>query len=151
MELRRILMAWDFGTAFNTVLLAMVNNPFYLIFVIVGVAMVPLSFLGIKQLYGWLDNWAKVRSGYLKVYKKLSNGRWIRFWARPVGRRIKVKGEEGQTFEIPIRIEKNMLGYISDIKGNFAKATRPSMEELKAIKAQVTAKAQEPGPKIEVY
>lgn len=117
-------MVWDLAGAFNSVVLAMVENPFFLIFLIIGIAMIPLSLLGIYQLSKWLDTWKKLRAGWIQVEKKLSNGRWVRFWARPTGRKIKIKGEEGMEFELPVAIEKGMMAYSSDFKGDFKEARK---------------------------
>lgn len=126
-------MALDFVEAFNQILKVMVLNPAYLIFLIIFIAMIPLSFFGILKINSWLSHWRKLRAGYIKVRKKLSNGRWIEFWARPTGRKIKVKGEEGLKFEIPVKIEKGFMGYQSKIKGNFKLAGNPTSNELRDI------------------
>lgn len=125
-------MAFDFFEAFNTILLAMVKNPFYMIFLIIGLFMIPLSLFGIVKIYEWVSTWQKLRAGWIKIRKKMSNGRWIEFWAKPTGRKVKLKGEEGMEFELPVRIEKDYMGYQSKIKGNFKTAT-PSAEELRDI------------------
>jgi len=126
-------MAWDFWQAFNSVLRLMVSNPFYLVFLLVFALMIPLSLLGIIKLGGWLDNWSKVRSGWIKIRKKLSNGRWIEMWAKPTGRKVKIKGEEGYEFELPVRIEKDYMGFQSHLKGDFEKAKNPSSSELRDL------------------
>jgi hypothetical protein len=109
-------MSWDFFGALSGITSVIVDNPFYLIILLAIGLMIPLALLGIYSLIRWLDDWRKIRAGWIVVRKKLSNGRWIEFWARPVGRKIAVKGEEGMNFEIPVSIEKDYMGYQKDVK-----------------------------------
>lgn len=127
-------MVWDFGQAFNSVILAMVDNPFFLVFLLVGLVMIPLSFFGAYQMYTWFNHWSKLRAGWIRVRKKLSNGRWVEFWARPVGRKIKIKGEEGLDFEVPVRIEKDYMGYESDLNVGIPKVIEnPKPDQLREL------------------
>ena len=129
-------MAMDFLNAFNGILLSMVDNPAYLIFLIIGILMIPLSLFGILHLYSWIDTWSKLKSGWIKVRKKLSNGRWVTFWARPTGRKIKIKGEEGMEYEVPVQIEKGMMGYESYVKGKWVTQEEADLHEEEENKSE---------------
>lgn len=141
-DYKGVLMAFDFWSAFNGVLVAMVDNPFYLIFLLIGALMIPFSLLGTVYLYSWLNTWQKLRSGWIKVRKKLSNGRWVEFWARPTGRKIKVKGEEGMEFEVPVQIEKNMMAYESELGGKWIKS-QDFVAEVEKRMAEIESKTEE--------
>lgn len=65
----------------------------------------PFGLIGIHNLWVRLRNWQRTRDGWIRVRKKLSNYHWIVFWAKPTGRKITVRGEEGFEFEIPFQIE----------------------------------------------
>jgi len=126
-------MAWDFWEAFNTVVRISVTNPFFIVFIVVILLMIPFSLIGITTVSGWLTSWKRQREGWIKIRKKLSNGRWVEFWSKPTGRKVKIKGEEGYEFELPIRIEKNYMGFQSDLKGDFKLAKQPTPEELREL------------------
>jgi len=124
-------MAWDIMEAFNGILRAMVSNPFYLLILLTVALMIPFSLVGISYLFTWLDGIIKVRGGWIRVRKKHSNGRWIEFWAKPTGRKVKIKGEEGMEFELPVLIEKDYMGYQSDTKGDFKEARKQALRDIK--------------------
>ncbi len=84
-------------------------SPFFIFALISWIIFIPTGIFGITNIIFRLRSWLRVRDGWIKVRKKLSNYHWFIFWARPTGRKIKIKGEEGIEFEIPIQIEENML------------------------------------------
>lgn len=93
-----------------------ISSPWFIGVLVGFVLMVPLSVFGIRYIWGWIDTWMKLRDGYVEVWKKMTNGRWRRFWGRPIGRKISVKGEEGWEYELPIYVGKDKLGFESEVK-----------------------------------
>lgn len=90
-------------------------SPFFILIIITWIIFIPTGIWGISNLAFRLKDWMRVRDGWIKVRKKLSNFHWITFWAKPTGRKIKIKGEEGIEFEIPIQVEENMLSMEKEI------------------------------------
>lgn len=58
--------------------------------------------------------------------------RWISFWAKPSGRKIKTKTSEGIEIEIPIQIEGGKLGTMKRLNIDPSKTVMPvpKVEEL---------------------
>lgn len=92
------------------------NLNWFLFFLLTAIFFLPVGIYGYYSIYVKLRNFMRVRSGWLIVWKKLSNLRWISFWAKPTGRKIKTKTSEGIEIEIPIEIEKGKLGTMKRIE-----------------------------------
>jgi len=76
----------------------------------------PFGIYGIYKFYSWLQNeFFKVRAGYIKVRRKLGNDRWKITWKKPIGSKIKAKTEDGINIEIPIKLEKDYVGWNGNI------------------------------------
>jgi len=117
-------MVFDFGVAFSRLLWILTDNPAYMIILLLTIFAYAFSFFGVLKIYEWISTWKKLRAGWIRLRKKLSNGRWVEFWAKPTGRKVKIKGEEGMIFELPVKIEKDYMGFQSNIKGDFKKASK---------------------------
>lgn len=92
------------------------NLNWFLFFILVGIFFIPVGIFGYYSIFIRIRDFMRVRSGWLIVWKKLSNMRWISFWAKPTGRKIKTKTSEGIEIEIPIEIEKGKLGTMRRLK-----------------------------------
>lgn len=113
------------------------EDPFlmFILFILVTVIFGPFGIYGMYHFYQWFSGWIKVRSGHIKVRQKLPNDRWRVFWKKPVGRKINIKTEEGMEVEVPIRLEKDFVGWegstpFIEIDENYQqmKLTRTTME-----------------------
>lgn len=76
----------------------------------------PFGIYGIYKFYSWLQNeFFKVRSGHIKVRRKLGNDRWKITWKKPIGSKIKARTEDGINIEIPIELKKDYVGWNGNI------------------------------------
>lgn len=110
-------------------IIQLILDPMFELLIVTYIFLVPLSFIGVIALFHRLRNWQRARAGWIKIRKKLSNFHWVEFWAKPTGRKIKIKGEEGIEFEIPIQIEKGMLAMQSKYHGNPKNARSKEIKE----------------------
>lgn len=89
------------------------DDPFaMLITTIASLAILgPFGIFGIYRFREWLSGWFKIRSGHIRVRQKLPNDRWQIFWKKPEGRKISLKSQEGKNTDIPIKLEKDFVGW----------------------------------------
>ena len=93
----------------------LISSPWFVGIIVFATLAIPLSAFGIKYIWTWVDTWKKLREGYIENWKKMTNGRWKRFWGRPIGRKMNIKGEEGWEYELPIFVGKDMMGLESEV------------------------------------
>jgi hypothetical protein len=96
-------------------ILYLINSPWFIIMLVLMIVFIPLGLYGMVALWKRIDVWMKVRNGYIRCRKKQTNGTWKNFWARPIGRKITVKGEEGWDYELPIFVGKDVMALEKDI------------------------------------
>ena len=88
----------------------------FLITIVCIILLGPFGIYGIFKFYSWMQNeFFKSRSGHMKVRRKMSNDRWRIFWKKPIGNKIKAKTEDGIDIEIPIKLEKDWVGWEGNI------------------------------------
>ena len=85
-------------------------SPWFIAVLIFVILFTPLGIVGLISLINRLRNWERVRSGWIKIRKKVNSYQWNIFWIRPVGRKLKIKGEEGYEYELPFMVEEGMVG-----------------------------------------
>jgi len=85
-------------------------SPWFIAVLIFVILFTPLGIVGLISLINRLRNWERIRSGWIKIRKKVNSYQWNIFWIRPVGRKLKIKGEEGYEYELPFMVEDGMIG-----------------------------------------
>jgi hypothetical protein len=88
----------------------------FLVSIVLIIILGPFGVYGLYRFHRFLqDEFFKVRSGFIRVRKKLGNDRWQIMWKKPVGSKIKAKTEEGIEVEIPIKLEKDYMGWEGNV------------------------------------
>jgi hypothetical protein len=92
------------------------NFPWFLATIGVLILFAPMGIYGIFHFYSWMQNeFFKVRSGYMKIRRKMGNDRWNIFWKKPIGSKISAKTEDGINIEVPIKLQKDYMGWEGNV------------------------------------
>lgn len=108
-------------------------SPFFIFFLIYTFIFTPLGIIGIINIYHRIRNWTRIRAGWLKVRKKLSNLHWVTFWVKPTGRKANIKTEEGIEIELPLDFSEGMIGLEKEINSTFKSDKKPKEEKKKTV------------------
>jgi flagellar basal body-associated protein FliL len=92
------------------------NFPWFLATIGVLILFAPMGIYGIFHFYSWMQNeFFKVRGGYMKIRRKMGNDRWNIFWKKPIGNKISAKTEDGINIEVPVKLQKDYMGWEGNI------------------------------------
>lgn len=119
----------------------LIISPWFIIIIVYVGATFPFAIKGILDLGGWLRDRERLKSGYMKLYKDLTNHRRLKIWAKPSGRKVTIKGEEGYPYELPIKVGKEFLGVDINYKEDPAKVTA-QLQKIEKDKIKAAEKAE---------